>query len=194
MHKQSALLEEQLRQDEALVLKNNRFGMLIFQISWIFVFLCMIVVNWQLRFSRNWKPEGTQEVNFWTGLLATAILCLSTYLVWRSIQAIRQDQLSAFLPQWLGAIGLALLFVGVMFYESWTIAQPETQYAQVFRLMTGFHMVHALVISVYMLLVYRNSRRGDYTADHYWAVEAGAKLWYFVLVAWLLFYVVIYWV
>jgi heme/copper-type cytochrome/quinol oxidase subunit 3 len=193
MHKQSAL-EEQLRQDEALVLKNNRFGMWIFQISWIFAFLCMIMVNWQMRFSRNWKPEGTQEVNALVGLFATGILCVSTFLVWRSMKDIRQDNLSAFLPQWLGAIGLALLFVIVMFYEWVTITQPSTQYAQVFRLMTGFHMVHALVIGAYMMMVYRNGRRGAYTADHHWAVEAGAKLWYFVLVAWLLFYIVIYWV
>lgn len=193
MHKQSSI-EEQLRQDEALVLKNNRLGMSIFQVTWIFAFLCMVVVNWQLRFSRNWKPEGTQEADFLIGLFATGTLCMSTFLVWRSMKAIRQDNLSVFLPQWLGAIGLALLFVAVMFFEWVTIAQPDTQYAQVFRLMTGFHMVHALVIGAYMMIVYFNARRGNYGADHHWAVEAGAKLWYFVLVAWFIFYIVIYWV
>jgi hypothetical protein len=42
-----------------------------------------------------------------------------------------------------------------------------------------------------MAVVY--TQRHDYGALNFWAVEAGAKLWYFVLVAWMLFYVVIYW-
>jgi nitric oxide reductase NorE protein len=193
MQNQSAL-EEQLRQDEALVLKNNRFGMWIFQVTWIFAFLCMVMVNWQMRFSPNWKPAGTQEANFLIGLFATATLCISTFLVWRSMDAIRQGNLTAFLQQWLGAIGLALVFVIVIAFEWVTIATPDTQYAQVFRLMTGFHVVHALVIGAYMALVYFNARRGQYDVDRHWAIEAAAKLWYFVLVAWLIFYIVIYWV
>jgi hypothetical protein len=54
-------------------------------------------------------------------------------------------------------------------------------------------MVHALVIGGYMFNVYIHGRQGMYGQFDFWAVEAGAKLWYFVLVAWALFYIVIYW-
>lgn len=187
------LLEEQLRREEELALKNKRAGMLIFQISWIMAFICLVIVNWQLRFSNNWKPEGTPSVSVLLGIFATVALLISTFLVWRALNAIRADDTRAFSTQWAGAMALGVLFIAVMLAE-WLMIQPGTQYAQVFRLMTGFHMFHALVIGVYMFSVYQYAQRGDYDAHNHWAVEAGAKLWYFVLVAWLLFYVVIYWV
>jgi heme/copper-type cytochrome/quinol oxidase subunit 3 len=96
------------------------------------------------------------------------------------------------LTQWIGAIGLGFVFVVVIAYE-WLTIDSGTQYGQVFRLMTGFHMVHALIIGGYMFNVYIHGRKGMYGQFDFWAVEAGAKLWYFVLVAWALFYIVIYW-
>ncbi|MFW5692223.1 MAG: cytochrome c oxidase subunit 3 [Chloroflexota bacterium] len=187
------LLENQLSRDEQQTLRNKRAGMFIFQVSWIMAFLCMVVVNWQLRFSSNWKPEGTPEASPMIGALATVALVISTALVWRSVSAIRADAVQPFLIQWLGTIGLGLLFVGMMLYE-WVSIQTGTKYSLTFRLMTGFHMVHALVIGGYMLGVYFNARQGTYDSVNNWAIEAGAKLWTFVLVAWMIFYVVIYWV
>jgi hypothetical protein len=35
--------------------------------------------------------------------------------------------------------------------------------------------------------------QAQYNARNFWAVEAGAKLWYFVIVAWIMFYAVLYW-
>lgn len=188
-----SLLEQQLSRDAELSLKNKRTGMFVFQVSWIMAFVCIVIVNWQLRFSATWRPPGTPEASPLIGIFATLALLVSAGLVWRAMQAIRADDTRAFLVQWGGALGLAALFVLVMAYE-WLTIQTGTQYAQVFRLMTGFHVIHALVIGLYMALVLRNGGRGAYDAESYWAVEAGAKLWYFVLVAWLMFYVVIYWV
>lgn len=167
--------------------------MFIFQVSWIMAFLCMVMVNWQLRFSPNWLPEGVARVSQYPGLLATAALLLSAFLVKRALDAIKQDDTQGFLKQWGVAIALGLLFVLVMLFE-WITIQSGTQYAQVFRLMTGFHVFHAVAIGGYMFQVFRSGQAGDYGATHFWDVEAGAKLWYFVLVAWIIFYVVIYWV
>ncbi|TVR24435.1 MAG: hypothetical protein EA396_01305 [Anaerolineaceae bacterium] len=188
-----SLLEQQLGRDAELNLKNKRTGMFVFQVSWIMAFVCIVIVNWQLRFSANWRPAGTPEASPLIGIFATLALVISAVLVWRAVNAIRADDDRAFILQWGGALALGALFALVMVYE-WLTVETGTQYALVFRLMTGFHVVHALAIGLYMALVFRNGARGAYHADHYWAVEAGAKLWYFVLVAWLMFYVVIYWV
>lgn len=185
------LLEEGLSREELQTLRNRRAGMFIFQLSWIMAFVSLVVVNWQLRFSPQWKPEGTEEANFLLGVVATAVLVISTVLVKRGLDAVRTDQVRAFLLQWNGAIGLGVLFIGLMLYE-WLTIEPGTKYALVFRLMTGFHMVHAFAIGVYIAFIVMRARAGHYGARNFWAVEAGAKLWYFVLVAWLLFYTVIY--
>lgn len=193
MQRDLELLEAQLTREERQALQNKRLGMFIFQVSWIMAFLSLVVVNWQLRFSPDWLPAGVEPMSPWLPSFATAGLLLSVWLARRALSAVQQDDRTAFLTRWQGALGLGALFVVVMLYE-WFAVPPGTQYAQVFRLMTGFHMFHALVIGAYMLNVYQNGRRGLYGAMNFWAVEAGAKLWYFVVIAWMLFYIVIYWV
>jgi len=43
-----------------------------------------------------------------------------------------------------------------------------------------------------MVNVLNKGRAGAYNAVDNWGVEGAAKLWYFVVVAWILFYVVLY--
>jgi heme/copper-type cytochrome/quinol oxidase subunit 3 len=187
------LLEEELSREEHQALQNKRAGMFIFQVSWIMAFVALIVVNWQMRFSPVWKPEGTPEANPLIGIFATLTLVFSSVLIWRSLQAIRNDDIKSFLVQLAGTIGLGGVFILTMLVE-WFALPEGTNYAKVFRLMTGFHMFHAFVIGAYLVYVWQTGRMGAYNRQNAWAVEAGAKLWYFVLVAWLLFYIVIYWV
>lgn len=191
---QSDLSEQFLTRDELLALRNRRLGMTIFQISWMMVFVCLVVVNLQLRSSfAQWPPEGVAELGIAVPTLATVILLSSAVLARRALRAVRRDHLAAFYWQWLAVIGLGIVFVGLMAVE-WLAASLESQYGAVFRLMTGFHAVHALVIGGYLFTVYQNARAGQVNALHFWAVEAGVKLWYFVAFAWMMFYVVLYWV
>jgi heme/copper-type cytochrome/quinol oxidase subunit 3 len=189
---QRDLLEEQLTDDELLALRNKRAGMFIFQVSWIMAFVCMVIVNWQMRFSPGWTlPE---DGGGWlVATFATGVLLVSAWFARRGLRAVQAGDGGAFLAQWLGAVGLGVLFVALMIYE-WLTVTGGVQYVQVFRLMTGFHGFHALVIGAYMVYVYRDGRRGRYDRLDFWPVEAGAKLWYFVVVAWIMFYVVIYWI
>lgn len=188
------LLEKNLSREELLALRNRRTGMTVFQISWIMAFLCLIIVNWQLRYSYSqWPPEGVHRMGVLLPTVATAALFLSVFFARRALIAIQHDDRMAFSTQWLAVIGLGVCFIGVMGYE-WMIAPMGTQYGAVFRLMTGFHGLHALAIAVYMGVVYNNVRHGHYSALDFWAVEAGVKLWYFVAFAWILFYTVLYWI
>ena len=191
--KHGALSEADMR------LKNNRLGMTIFQLSWIMVFLALIVVNWQLRFSyAEWPPAGVAPFDPLLPTAATAALLLSSYLVRRGWRALRGNRIGAFLSQWRGAILLGGGFMAIIAYEFATVsdAAMATQYGITMRLMTGFHLIHALVILGVMARVYRGGAAGGYSGGEHesWAVEGAAKLWHFVTLAWMLFYVVLYWI
>ena len=84
----------------------------------------------------------------------------------------------------------------------------RTQYGTVFRLMTAFHTLHAVAIGAYMVNILRNAQHAQtvlsgqltndgravfYHGENYWAVEAASRLWDFVFIAWVLFYIVLYW-
>jgi heme/copper-type cytochrome/quinol oxidase subunit 3 len=182
--------EQNLSRQELQDLRNKRTGLTIFQLSWILVFVALILVNLQIRSDyASWPPPGVDRLSAIIPTGATLALIVSGFLAQRGVQAVKQNQTAAFLSQWRLALGLGVLFVLVMVYE-WLTVPVTGQYSTMFRVMTGFHGFHALVIGAYMLRVYRG---GDlYNARNFWSVEAAAKLWYFVIIAWILFYTVLY--
>jgi heme/copper-type cytochrome/quinol oxidase subunit 3 len=62
----------------------------------------------------------------------------------------------------------------------------------VFFMMTGMHALHVLTGVVFLLIIYRNGRRGLYTRQKHYAVEAAAVYWHFVDVVWIFFYPALY--
>lgn len=188
-----------LNREDDLRLRNNRLGMLIFQASWIMIFLAMIIVNWQLRFSYSqWPPAGVAPFDPLLPSAATLALLLSALLVRRGWHGLRRGNLGDFLMSWRLAMALGIVFMAIIVYEFITVSEAAlaTQYGVTLRLMTGFHVVHALAILAVMLRVYRIGGSGAYSGGEReaWAVEGTAKLWYFVAVAWVMFYVVLYWI
>jgi heme/copper-type cytochrome/quinol oxidase subunit 3 len=204
----AVIVNKRSARDEELRLKNKRTGIALFQISWIMAFVCLIVVNLQLRsYSAGWPPPGVQPLDWILPTVATAGLIASGFLIRRAHQAIQADNLQGFSRQWGGALILGALFVAVMVFEWLTLPPvpeatmlifgeegvgPISQFNAIFRVMTAFHGFHALVIGVYMNHVLQKARQGVYGSRDSWDVEAGVKLWYFVIVAWMLFYIVLY--
>jgi len=195
-HEKQKLREQR---EAEIRLKNNRLGMNIFQVSWIMAFVAIIVVNWQLRYSYSeWPPAGVEPFSPILPTIATLALLASTWLVRNGLKVLREEHIDTFLNNWRLAIGLGVVFMAIVVFEFFTVsdAAMATQYGETFRLMTGFHFIHTLVIGGIMIRVYLNGRQGVYTGDEQnsWAVEGTAKLWYFVTVAWILFYIVLYWI
>jgi cytochrome c oxidase subunit III len=193
----SLTAEEQRRlraeREAAMRLKNNKLGITIFQASWILVFVALIIVYWQLGYNEGWRPTAEQKPNFLMPAIATLSLLASTYFAWSALQQIKQGLVSNFQSRWLATIGTGAIFLGIMVQQALSITNPEgTQYASIYRVMIGYHAIHAFIIGMMLIQVYRYSQYGRYSAQNTWTVEAAARLWYFVTVAWLMFYVVLY--
>lgn len=194
MTTQTDLLEQKLSRSELQAIKNRRAGILIFQLSWIMVFICLVIVHFQLRSSYStWPPEGVEPLNPIPGILATIALISSGFLARSALKSVQQDQVQPFLNQWRIAIALGAAFVAVMIFEFIRVPMG-TQYGTLFRVMAAFHSVHAVAIGLMMVNIYRSGQKGVYQAANFWPVEAAAKLWYFVVVAWILFYLPLYWI
>ncbi len=178
--------------EAAIRLKNNKLGITIFQASWILVFVCLIIVNWQLGYTPGWRP--TEKPNIILPIVATIALLASTYFAWSAVKMVKADHVQTFQQQWLYATGLGAVFLAIMFQQIFSLPPggTGTQYVYLYRAMIGYHALHALVIGVMMVQVFRYSQHGNYHAGNHWVVEATARLWYFVTVAWVMFFVVLY--
>lgn len=183
-----------LRAEREAVLRdrNNRLGITVFQGSWIMVFVCLIVVNWQLRFSAEWMPIAESQPSAVLPTIATVLLLISSVLTHRALSAVKADHGTAFQQQWFGATALGALFFIIMLSQFLAVIPAGGQFVAVYRLMIGYHILHALVIGIMMIQVYRYAGWGRYNAANNWSVEATMRLWDFVTVAWIAFFVVLY--
>jgi cytochrome c oxidase subunit III len=195
------VLDKRSRQ-EALALKNKRLAIRIFQMSWIMVFVCLIVVNLQIRSNfPSWPQEGIRQLGNVIPTMATIVLLISAYTVNRAVKSAETGDAAGFERLWRFTLLLGVAFVAMMAWEWWNAPivdlavdprNPGQQYGAIFRAMTGYHMLHALVIGAYMFSTYQ--KRAALSPKNYWGAESGANLWYFVVVAWIMFYVVLYWI
>jgi cytochrome c oxidase subunit 3 len=168
----------------------NRLGLWLFLASDAFVFAGLLVARFYLMGFQT-RPELNQLV----GLIVTVVLLVSSFFMNRAEIAARYGDHKQFLRSTLITMVLGIVFlVGVVGVE-WQIAPfgPADGVAgSLFYTMTGFHAFHVLTGVIFLFIVYRNGRKGLYTAERHWPVEACAVYWHFVDVVWIFFYPALY--
>lgn len=171
-------------------LATNRLGLWLFIVSDAFLFGGLLVSRFYLL-GTGVRPEVSQVV----GLAVTSILLLSSFFMNRAETAIAHGDRKTFSLSLLVTLVLGILFlVGVVGVE-WQIAPfgpGDGAAASLFYTMTGFHAFHVLTGVLFLLVVWRNGRKGLYSAEKHWAVEAAAVYWHFVDVVWIFFYPALY--
>jgi cytochrome c oxidase subunit 3 len=167
---------------------NNRLGLWLFFVSEAFMFGALLVTRFFLW--GNSRPDLDQSL----GLLVTSILLVSSFFMYRAETAIRFDDRKVFLQSLLVAAGLGILFlIGVVGFEWRGELRPwDGVFGAVFFGMTGMHALHVLSGVIFILIVWNNGRRGHYSAERHWGVEACAIWWHYVDLIWVFFYPALY--
>jgi cytochrome c oxidase subunit III len=169
---------------------NNRLGLWLFLISDSFVFAGLFIARFYL-FGADYRPDVNQVV----GLIVTGVLGLSSFFANRGEIAMQYGDTKAYFRNTLITMILGLIFlVGVVGVE-WQIAPKgpgENALWSLFYTMTGFHAFHVLTGVIFLALVFRNARKGRYSAEQHFPVEAAAVYWHFVDVVWIFFYPALY--
>ncbi len=171
-------------------LSANRLGLWLFILSDTFVFGGLYVSRFYLLGTAS-RPEVSQFL----GLVVTSVLLMSSFFMNRAETAMAHGDQKTFLRGTLITLVLGVIFlVGVVGVE-WQIAPfgpADGAAASLFYAMTGFHAFHVLTGVIFLAVVYRNGRKGLYSPERHWAVEACAVYWHFVDVVWVFFYPALY--
>lgn len=170
-------------------LQRNRLGLWLFIISDSFVFIGLFVARMVLL--GNQRPELSQGL----GLLVTSVLLISSFFMNRAEVEMANGNRAGFLRALFITLLLGTVFlIGVVGVE-WQLAHfgpSDGAQGAIFYVMTGFHAFHVLTGVIFLLIVWNNGRRGHYSAEKHWAVEACAVYWHFVDVVWIFFYPALY--
>ena len=180
--------------------RRNRLGMWLFFASEAFLFLGLLVTRFYL-----WRgPQGEvvrPELDQFAGLVVTAVLLLSSYFMNRAEVSIANDKRTDFLVSLLVTAGLGTAFlVGVVVWE-WGmfpgivkghLKPTDGVFGAVVFGMTGMHALHVLSGVILILNVWWLGRKGDFSSERHWGVEACAIYWHYVDLVWIFFYPAIY--
>lgn len=175
----------------------NRLGLWLFLLSDAFVFAGLMVMR------ANLLGLTRPHLNQVLGLAVTGVLLISSFFMNRGETAMRHGDRKAFMNNTLITFVLGLGFLlGVVLVE-WRLAAHEGLTADfgnpatgpmggVFYMMTGMHAFHVLTGLIFLAVVWNNGRKGLYTAEQHWGVEAAAVYWHFVDLVWIFFYPALY--
>jgi cytochrome c oxidase subunit 3 len=168
---------------------NLRLGLWLFIVSDSFVFGGLLITRFFLLGGE--RPELSQAL----GLAVTVILLLSSFYMNRAETAMAHGDMKTFYRGIMTTIVLGTIFLlGVVGVE-WQLAPfgpAEGTVGGVFYMMTGMHALHVLSGVIFLLIVYRNAKKGLYTTERHFPVEAAAVYWHFVDVVWIFFYPALY--
>jgi cytochrome c oxidase subunit III len=183
-------------------LRSNRLGLWLFCFSEIFLFGALFTARFVLW--GNTRPELSQEV----GLFATSILLLSSYFMYRSETGAAYGDQARFLRSALIAAGLGTLFFISVVVLEWNVfglsgelfgieifghlTPADGVYGGVFFAMTGAHALHVLSGIFLIMVIWWNGRKGRFSPEKHWGVEATAIYWHYIDVVWVFFYPALY--
>ncbi len=184
-----------------------RYGFILFVMSEVMFFAAWFWSFFKHAMYPMYDYVGTSYVQpefyildpFHVPLINTLILLLSgCFVTWAHHAVVhggpRRD---AELGLLIGAI-LGIIFTGLQAYEYWYLTQVrdwsfagEVFFANFF-MATGFHGVHVIIGTIFLLVCYFRVRSGHFTAERHVGLEAAAWYWHFVDVVWLFLFAAIY--
>jgi cytochrome c oxidase subunit 3 len=183
-------------------LRSNRLGLWLFLFSELFLFGALFAARFVLW--GNTRPDLSQEI----GLLATSILLVSSFFMYRSEIGAAHGDRSKFLRSALLAALMGTIFFVMVVVMEWNVfglngelfgielfghlKPSDGVFGGVFFAMTGMHALHVLSGIALILIIWWNGRRGAYTPERHWGVEATAIYWHYVDVVWVFFYPALY--
>lgn len=179
-------------------LKMNRLGMWVFCLSESFLFIALLAARFYL-----WRdPEvgltrpGLEQ---FPALMATIVLLVSSFFMNRAEVAISKGDMKNFNLGMAMTALLGTIFLLTVVFVEWGVGSADPHitvsdgaFGAMFFGMTGMHAFHVLTGIILILIVWGNGRRGVYTAEQHWGVEACAIYWHYVDLVWVFFYPAIY--
>lgn len=181
----------------------TKVGMWIFLTTDAMSFSGLLIAYGILRSTRPW-PDPVQALGGveLSGLMTFLLICSSVSMV-MSIDAAKRKQRKQMLNWLLTTIGGGVVFLALQAYEyshlmndmGMTLANythGENLFSSTFYAITGFHGLHVLTGTLYLVYMYVLALRGRFDNGDYDQLEVAGLFWHFVDLVWILVFTFVY--
>ena len=178
-----------------------RFGMIMFIASEVMFFMAWFWAYFNaalyptVQMGGVWPPEGITTFDPWhLPLINTLILLTSSTTVTWAHHAVREGNQKSAVQGLTVTVLLGAIFTCVQAYEYAHASFEFTSgiYGSTFFMATGFHGLHVLIGTIFLLFCLIRTAKGHFKPDHHFGLEAAAWYWHFVDVVWLFLFCFIY--
>lgn len=184
------------------VIKGLKIGILLFIVSEIIFFSSFFWSFFHFSLSPNielgqsWPPVRITSFNpINVPLLNTVILISSgASITWAHHSLISNNLGNA--SKGLSITWMLGIYFSTLQYIEYTQAEfniSDSSYGNIFFIATGFHGIHVMVGSIYLLVTDINIKKLNRNFKHFLIIDLAAWYWHFVDVVWLFLYICIYW-
>nr|ATU87843.1 cytochrome oxidase subunit III [Lonchura spectabilis] len=184
------------------VQKGLRYGMALFITSEAFFFLGFFWAFFHSSLAPTpelggqWPPVGIKPLNpMDVPLLNTTILLASGVTVTWAHHSITEANRKQAIHALTLTVLLGFYFTALQameYYEA-PFSIADGVYGSTFFVATGFHGLHVIIGSTFLLVCLARLIKYHFTPNHHFGFEAAAWYWHFVDVVWLFLYISIYW-
>ena len=183
------------------VTKGLRWGIILFIVSEVIFFFSFFWAFFHRRLAPAvelgscWPPVGVNPLNaFSVPLLNTVVLLASGFTVTWAHHALMRGKLfisiqGLFLTVFLG-VYFSVLQAGEYLEAPFTIA--DGVYGSTFFVATGFHGLHVLIGSTFLLVCLFRAGINHFSRGHHFGFEAAAWYWHFVDTVWVGLFIFVY--
>ena len=188
---------------------HHRYGMVLFILSEVMFFVAWFWAYFDASlfpadpaqtvrsalFHNTWPPAGITTFNPWDiPFLNTLVLLTSGTTVTWAHHAIMTKKPEVAEKALLLTIALGVCFTAL---QAWEYAHATFSfsghiYGSTFFMATGFHGLHVLIGTIFLIVCYCRVRARHFTPDAHFGFEAAAWYWHFVDVVWLFLFACIY--
>jgi len=185
-----------------IVRKGLRWGIILFITSEVLFFFSFFWAFFHRSLSPIqeigllWPPIGICPFNaLQVPLLNTIILLSSGVSVTWAHHALIENNHSQTSQGLIITVTLGVYFTLLQALEYWeaSFSISDSVYGATFFVATGFHGLHVLIGSSFLLICIIRHFKCQFSSSHHFGFEAAAWYWHFVDVVWLFLYVSIYW-
>ncbi|MEJ2350201.1 MAG: heme-copper oxidase subunit III [Anaerolineales bacterium] len=177
--------------------ENNKLGMWIFLGGEVVFFASLIMTFLLFRLS-NGEAYLDFQAKLSIPIIAanTFVLIASSYMVVRSLEAIREGGQKRLRNNLLGVLVLGALFLSGQAIE-WTLLFRDgisirDTFGTPFFTVTGIHGTHVFVGLIWGLVVLASAVRGAYSEGNHRGVEIFGLYWHFVDIVWIVLFTLFY--
>lgn len=178
-----------------------RFSFLLFIVSELFFFVSFFwsyfhsILNPPLECGNIWPPTGIIPFDpYGIPIVNSFILITSGITVTLSHHLLLLDnnEMKFYLSLTV-ILGLIFTFFQGLEYFVSSFTITDSVYGSLFFIITGFHGIHVIVGSLFLIYCYYRIRNLHFLPLHHVGFEAASWYWHFVDIVWLFLYIVVYW-